>query len=234
MIKKWNNFIKESVYQDWDYYYNNIKKRLDNIIETPDSDYENSVSGKRSDLLNIFEKDLKLEDSEFVGYNHITKTLNLYSEYVYNDKSREIRKFLTDTFDKNIDRWSDIREYTIILIRMYFKDISKIILKMLDLYNDIKNDIDHTGYPKRSDLYKKVEVISSDSLDDSVLKLFDVVESYSNLHIHLGYDKDKLNLELLEKITDEIHSLCGRIKDSTGLKNTFLEFGDNLLVGFEF
>lgn len=234
MIKKWNNFIKESVYQDWDYYYNNIKKRLDNIIETPDSDYENSVSGKRSDLLNIFEKDLKLEDSEFVGNNHITKTLNLYSEYVYNDKSREIRKFLTDTFGENIDRWSDIREYDIILIRMYFKDISKIILKMLDLYNDIKNDISHTGYPKRSDLYKKVEVISSDSLDDSVLKLFDVVESYSNLHIHLGYDKDKLNLELLEKITDEIHSLCGRIKDSTGLKNTFLEFGDNLLVGFEF
>ena len=43
-----------------------------------------------------------------------------------------------------------------------------------------------------------------------------------------------MNLELLQKITDEVYSVCGRISDSTGLKNTFIEFNDNLLIGFEF
>lgn len=43
-----------------------------------------------------------------------------------------------------------------------------------------------------------------------------------------------MNLKILQKITDEISSLCGRISDATGLKNTFIEFGDNIFVGFEF
>jgi hypothetical protein len=233
MIKKWNNFIKESVHQDWNYYYNNIKKRLENIIETPDSEYENGVNGKRSDLLHIFENDLKLEDNNLFYNNHITKALNLYTEYVYNDKSKEIKDFLIGNFGDN-DKWSDIRDYIVTLIKKNFKEISEIILKILDLYAYIKKDFNNDGYPKQSDLSKKVESVCIDSLDESTLELFDVVESYSNLHIELGYDKDNLNLELLQRITDEVYSVCGRISDSTGLKNTYVEFGDNLTVGFEF
>jgi hypothetical protein len=233
MIKRWNNFIKESVDHYWNYYYDNIKKSLQKIIETPDSEYPDGVNEKKGDLLHIFENDLKLEDG-----NHITKALNLYTEYVYNDKSKEIRKFLADTFGENISKWSDIREYTTlwgaILIKKNFKDFSEIILKILDLYGDIKDDFNDDGYPKNTDLSKRVESICIDSLDDSTLELFDVVESYSNLSIQLGYDKENMNLDLLQKITDEVYSVCGRISDSTGLKNTFIEFGDELLVVFEF
>jgi len=223
MIKNWNKFIKEGV--EYDY----IKKKLEYIIETPDSEYENGSKGKESDLISIFRNDLKLEDND-----HITRALNIYTEYVYNDESKEIRKFLTDTFSKNISKWSDIREYITVFMNKSFEESSKIILNLLDLYNKIKDDFKNDGYPKKSDLSKNVESICLNSLDDSILEFFDVVESHLNLYIELGYDKDNLNLELLQKITDEIYSVCGRIKDSTKLRNTSIEFGDYLWLYFEF
>lgn len=104
MIKNWNKFIKEGV--EYDY----IKKKLEYIIETPDSEYENGSKGKESDLISIFRNDLKIESSNAIHDNHIIKTLNLYNEYIYNELSKEINDFLINFFG-NIDRWIDIREY---------------------------------------------------------------------------------------------------------------------------
>jgi hypothetical protein len=224
MIKKWNNFVKESVD------YKSIESEIDKIIN--DKFGLPEVEKKRH-LISIFENDLKLEDNNAFYNNHITKALNIYTEYMYNDKSKEIKKILEDIFTTS-DKWLDTTYYTNILFKKSVKEIKEIILKLIDLYDDIKKDFNNDGYPKQSDLSKKVESICLDSLDDSTLEFFDVVESYSNLHIELGYDKDNLNLELLQRITDEVSSVCGRISDSTGLKNTFVEFDDNLLVGFEF
>lgn len=219
MIKKWNTFVKENVD------YKSIESEIDKIIN--DKFGLPEVQKKRH-LISIFENDLIINSE-----NHITKALNIYTEYMYNDKSKEVKKFLEDIFTTS-DKWLDTKYYTNVLFKKPIKEIKEIILKLIDHYNDIKKDFNNDGYPKQSDLSKKIESICLDSLDDSTLEFFDIVESYSNLHIELGYDKDNLNLELLQKITDEVYSVCGRISDSTGLKNTFIEFNDNLLIGFEF
>jgi hypothetical protein len=229
MIKKWNNFIKESVDHDWDYYYNNIKKMLEKIIETPDSEYVNGVSGKKSDLLSIFQNYLKLEDNISIN-NHIIKSMHLYTEYVYNKTSREIKEFLIKSFGES-DKWTD---HVLILNRKNPKDISEIIIKILDIYSKIKNDFEDNGYPKKQKISEEIEYVCINSIDDDILKLYDVCENSENVYIELGYDKDNLNIELLQKITDEVYSICGRIKDVTGLKNIFVKFGNNLLVGFKF
>lgn len=61
-----------------------------------------------------------------------------------------------------------------------------------------------------------------------------MIRKWNNFIKESLYDKDNLNVELLQKITDEIVTLSSRVQDATGLKNTFVEFGDNLLIGFEF
>jgi hypothetical protein len=224
MIKKWNIFIKESVD------YKSIKDEIDKITNDkfglPDTE-------KRRHLISIFENDLRLGNDNLIYKNHITKVLNIYTDYIYNDKSKEIKRFLEDTFITS-DQWLDVDHYTKILFKKSIKEISEIILKTLDLYNSIEDEIEETGQPKRSKLSLNLEQISINSLDEDTLEFFDVVERYSQVYLELGYDKDNLDVELLQKITDEVVSLSSRVEDATGLKNTFVEFGDNLLVGFEF
>lgn len=224
MIKKWNIFIKESVD------YKSIKDEIDKITNDkfglPDTE-------KRRHLISIFENDLRLGNDNLIYKNHITKVLNIYTDYIYNDKSKEIRRFLEDTFITS-DQWLDVDHYTKILFKKSIKEISEIILKTLDLYNSIEDEIEETGQPKRTKLSLNLEQISINSLDEDTLEFFDVVERYSQVYLELGYDKDNLDVELLQKITDEVVSLSSRVEDATGLKNTFVEFGDNLLVGFEF
>jgi hypothetical protein len=224
MIKKWNIFIKESVD------YKSIKDEIDKITNDkfglPDTE-------KRRQLISIFENDLRLGNDNLIYKNHITKVLNIYTDYIYNDKSKEIKRFLEDTFITS-DQWLDINHYTKILFKKSIKEISEIILKTLDLYNSIEDEIEETGQPKRTKLSLNLEQISINSLDEDTLEFFDVVERYSQVYLELGYDKEGLNVELLQKITDEVVSLSSRVEDATGLKNTFVEFGDNLLVGFEF
>lgn len=41
MIKNWNNFVNETLN------YDSIKNRIDIIVKTPDSEYENGVNGKK-------------------------------------------------------------------------------------------------------------------------------------------------------------------------------------------
>lgn len=240
MIRKWNNFIKESVD------YKSIKSEIDKI--TNDKFGLPEVE-KRRQLISIFENDLRLGNDNMIYknqrpigvLNHITKVLNLYTDYIYNDKSKQIKEFLDDNFTINAfntkystDQWLDIEHYTRILFKKPIKEISEIILKTLDLYNSIEDEIEETGVPKRSKLSLNLEQISINSLDENTLEFFDAVERYSQVYLELGYDKDNLNVELLEKITDEVVALSSRVEDATGLKNTFVEFGDNLLVGFEF
>lgn len=193
---------------------------------------------KEGKLISIFENDLRLGNDNMIYKNHITKVLNLYTDYIYNDKSKQIKEFLDDNFTtsevKQVDQWLDIEHYTRILFKKTIKEISEIILKTLDLYNSIEDEIEETGVPKRSKLSLNLEQISINSLNEDTLEFFDAVERYSQVYLELGYDKDNLNVELLQKITDEIVTLSSRVQDATGLKNTFVEFGDNLLIGFEF
>lgn len=229
MIRKWNNFIKESVD------YKTIKIEIDKILNDK---FGLPEVEKRRHLISIFENDLRLGNDNMIYKNHITKVLNLYTDYIYNDKSKQIKEFLDDNFTtsevKQVDQWLDIEHYTRILFKKTIKEISEIILKTLDLYNSIEDEIEETGVPKRSKLSLNLEQISINSLDEDTLEFFDAVERYSQVYLELGYDKDNLNVELLQKITDEIVTLSSRVQDATGLKNTFVEFGDNLLIGFEF
>lgn len=232
MIKKWNNFILENV-DHYLNYYNNVKKKLDHILNTPDSEYENGVNGKRSDLIYIFENDLKLENNNVFSDNHIINVLNLYTEYVYNESSKEIRKFLTDTFGK-VDKWSYIRDYTSILIKKNFKKFSEIILKMLDLYGQIKNDFDDNGYPKRSNLSEKIEYICINSLDQDIVEFFEVREEWNGVYVELGYDAN-LTVDKLHSVADELLPLKERIIEEEKLNHTELIFENqgNIIVIFE-
>jgi hypothetical protein len=222
MIKKWNRFIKESV--DYKSIKNEIDKITNDKFGLPDTE-------KRRQLISIFENDLRLGNDNLIYKNHITKVLNIYTDYIYNDKSKEIKRFLEDTFITS-DQWLDVDHYTKILFKKSIKEISEIIFKIVQFYHTIEDEIEETGQPKRTNLSAELEKISINSLDDDTLEFFDVVERYSQVYLELGYNKDDLDVKLLQKITDEVAALSSRIEDATGLKNTFVEFGDNLFVGF--
>lgn len=124
MIRKWNNFIKESVD------YKTIKIEIDKILNDK---FGLPEVEKRRQLISIFENDLRLGNDNMIYKNHITKVLNLYTDYIYNDKSKQIKEFLDDNFTtsevKQVDQWLDIEHYTRILFKKTIKEISEIILK---------------------------------------------------------------------------------------------------------
>jgi hypothetical protein len=231
MIKKWDKFVNETLS------YDSIKNRIDGISKTPDSDYENGVNGKKSDLLHIFKNDLKMDSNNtniHITDNHIVKFLYVYMDEVYNDISKEIGYFINKKLSANPDNnWYNIDRISSQISNKSINEIIDIILKVLDFYNKIKSQFIGFGIIE-TELKKEVYHITKMSIDENVLEFYDVIENYQNIYIELGYDKDDLNLEQLQKITDEISSVCGRITDATGLKNAFIEFGDNLFVGFEF
>lgn len=232
MIKKWDNFIKESI----DLYRlssDQIIKRINKITETPESEYENGATGMKSDLIHIFSNNLRLRS----GWNHIINLLLVYIDNSYNNKSREIKLFLTEYFslkDDKDNKFQDIRYFVIKLHNKSIEEIKELIFKLLDFYKKVKDEFDTNGTIKASKLSLELKNICINSLDDSILKLYNVYENSLGITIEFGYDSDNIKVDLLSRISDEIVSLCGRIKDETGLENTDINFNNYLLVGFEF
>jgi hypothetical protein len=102
---------------------------------------------------------------------------------------------------------------------------------MLDFYDEIKDDMGTDGYAKKSNTSDKLRQVCLNSLDDDILNFY-IIEDYNGINVEIGYPKP-MTVELLSRITDELISLCGRVKDVTGLINSDIEFREFIYVTFK-
>lgn len=59
---------------------------------------------------------------------------------------------------------------------------------MVDFIEKVKPELDTDGYPKQSELCKRVESICINSLDQDIVEFFEVREEWNGVYIELGYD----------------------------------------------
>lgn len=206
MIKKWNNFIKESVDID-----------IDEIIKTIED----------TDDIQI---DYFLNKIISKGFNHVLFYLFKYSNSL-SEESKEVVKGLRNILGPGIEyiiSWvnNDYSLASISRLRQVIKEgksldeVKKTLLELLDLYKRAKsNDNSKVSFKERAEEVVKL------SIDEDVLSVDSVYETYQYLIIKL-YFPEELNIKEFEKISDELSVLESRIYDETGLKNHSIEFSN--------
>jgi hypothetical protein len=191
-----------------------------------------------NDLLEIFNIQFLLKNNP----GHIYRALFNYTESTYNEKSISIANYLHSKFVRNtgLHDGSLPTLYTAIsgkLINLWknnaedISTIKQILIDMLDFYDEIKDDIGTDGYAKKSNTSDKLRQVCLNSLDDDILNFY-IIEDYNGINVEIGYPKP-MTVELLSRITDELISLCGRVKDVTGLINSDIEFREFIYVTFK-
>lgn len=213
MIKKWNNFIVESVS---DKELSELKDKSENFIG------ENEMNN----LLN---------DSTL--YSVVSDVLK-YAEWRYDDIAKEIVNWYKELFGE-FEGWvgSQWRDK---LRNKQYGDKALFISKSLDYYNKVKDEFETSegghNYPKMSELSKDVEMICVSSLDK--IEFWEVYENYANLVVRCGVEKsDKINVYLLDDMSEELVPMCKRIEQELNLKNYSMEFEESkdyfgIVLGF--
>ena len=206
MIKKWNIFLES--YSD---------KELSEI-----KDKVGEFMGEKE--INDLIKSSILKD--------IMDSILKYTEWRYDNISKEIYTWYKKEFDEE-PSWVG-SNWESKLLRKSYGDKSVIISNAIDFYNQIKDEFETegemSGYPKISQVSKDVELISVSTLDK--IEFYEVYENSFYVIIRLG-SNEKLNVESLETLSDELIPLCARIKDQLNLKNEFINFEeDEITLGF--
>jgi hypothetical protein len=206
MIKKWNIFLES--YSD---------KELSEI-----KDKVGEFMGEKE--INDLIKSSILKD--------IMDSILKYTEWRYDNISKEIYTWYKKEFDEE-PSWVG-SNWESKLLRKSYGDKSVIISNAIDFYNQIKDEFETegemSGYPKISQVSKDVELISVSTLDK--IEFYEVYENSFYVIIRLG-SNEKLNVESLETLSDELIPLCARIKDQLNLKNEFIKFDeDEITLGF--
>lgn len=209
MIKKWDSFIKESVD------FSNLKEEI-------------KLAKDNRHLDSIFDNDLKSNDH----WGNLVRTLYNYCNYRNNELSKEIHDYLQGQL-KESSLWSEGRNE----FRSKTIDEKKsLMLKVIDYYDKIKEELGPDGYPLQSKLNKDIESICDMSLvDDDILEFHEVEEDVHNLIVVLGCDEN-IKIDHFVKIADDLSSLCSRLEDAIGIKNKFIKFTEEntIRVGFHF
>lgn len=214
MIKTWGNFINENAN-----FLEEIKKKL-------------STTDMSSGVPNfIGEKELdELYTKEF---SEEVQCLFIYTEYRYTELSKEIRNFLNETFSGSrwTDGWISLKET---FKKNSYSDKLLAMKDMIDFIEKVKPELDTDGYPKQSELCKRVESICINSLDQDIVEFFEVREEWNGVYVELGYDAN-LTVDKLHSVADELLPLKERIIEEEKLKHTELIFENqgNIMVIFE-
>ena len=214
MIKSWANFINENAN-----FLEEIKKKLST------TDMSSGVPK--------FIDEKELDELYTQEFSEEVKGLFIYTEYRYTELSKEIRNFLNETFPKS--RWTD----GWISLKQTFKENSysdKLLAMkdMIDFIEKVKPELDTDGYPKQSELCKRIESICINSLDQDIVEFFEVREEWNGVYVELGYDTN-LTVDKLHSVADELLPLKERIIEEEKLKHTELIFENqgNIMVIFE-
>jgi hypothetical protein len=209
MIKKWNNFIKESI----------SEKELSELKDKS----ENFIGEKE---MNILIKSESLD--KIVGY------LLKYADWRYDDIAKEIANWYKDIFGV-VEGWVG-STWDRKIINESYADKSLFISNSVDFYNKIKNEFDQSGYPEISKMSNGIETTCVSTLDK--IDFFEVYENHENVVVRCGLErKENINAYLLDEMADEIIPMCRRIEDEFNVKNYSMEFDDDenyltIILGF--
>lgn len=200
MIKKWNNFILESVSEKE---LSDLKYKAENFIG----------ESEMTELLN-----------DQVLYNIVSDVLK-YAEWRYDDIAKEIANWYIGLFGK-FEGWVG-SEWRREISKKKYGDKALFISKVVDFYNKIKDEFEISEggykYPKISDLSKDMETICISSLDK--IEFWEVYETYSNVIVRCGIDKtDNMNVYFLDDLSEELIPMCKRIEQELNLKNDHMSF----------
>lgn len=200
MIKKWDNFIVESVSEKE---LSDIKDKVGEFIGE-----ESMTELLRSSII----------------HNIVSDVLK-YAEWRYDDTAKEIADWYINLFGEFSGwvgtRWRDSIE------KKQYGDKALFISNVIDFYNKVKDnfDISEGGhrYPKVSELSKNTEMICISSLDK--IEFWEVIENYGNLIVRCGIDdKSDMSVYFLDDLSEELIPMCKRIEQELGLKNNYMKF----------
>lgn len=205
MIKKWGNFINENFLQE-------AKKKV--------------TAGfiGEEEINNLITEDFIKK----------VQKLFIYTEYRYSELSKDIRKFLNESFPGSrwTHGWISLKS---VFQRHSYGDKTIYIVKIADFLEKIKPDFDNEGYPSQSELCEKIEYICLNSLDQDIVEFFEAREEWNGIYIELiirTSDSSKayanLTVDKLLEVSEELTTLKNRvIEEVKKLKNTELHLYNN-------
>lgn len=198
MIKRWNNFINESV----------SEKEL--------SDIKSQVE----DFIGDVEINKIISSSVF---KEVMDSIIKYAEYRYDETSKKIANWYKERFDE-FEGWVGAN-WESKSKRKTYGDKTEIISTAIDFYLLVKDEFELSNggylYPKITELSKDIEDIATGSLDE--LEFYEVFENYTNVVIRIGVGDD-IDVYKLDVMANELIPMCKRIEETLNLKNNGIDF----------